>query len=332
MKANSYYSQTKRNLIQFTVKTISGLSIKISNITTSHSILDLKKILCAKSGLAPSDLLIVKNGVEEKDNFTFNDEEALFANNRYVLCRSSSQNKLLLSVFNTNNKAKQRCTVSLSPSCTVSDVKTTLYKSKVSHLRPGEQRIILGKKVLTNNCFLGDYILHALWTKPSAFAPSNSNKDSQHMSPQLSIHVSPTVNIAHEVNVTIDLPNKGHFKFCFAIDTPLINIREILWRQYRVPKDLHISFCLAVSGRSWVPLDPTCRLIDYGITSSAKAVQLTTQVALALKLDNHTIGRDGEITLAHVSEPSKLDSKRKGDCPLFAGMKKGFLNNKSSKK
>jgi hypothetical protein len=220
------------------------------------------------------------------------------------------------------------------------------------------QRMIASSKIMKDYHVIGDYIIH-------------SSVGKKEVSP-LCIHLSQTIDSRAEMEIFVKLANKQEIKFYFEFGIPLYYAKDILHKQFAIPKDVDYHLVL----ESGTPLaDLNKCLLDYGILPSA-----VKKLHLELVLTRHTntakalfdsssgkvllcpvsISPSGAVTVAlsndaMISIPSqkektgtsratspipsvanlkkKPDKKRKSNtCSMFGGMKKGFLSQSGKRK
>jgi hypothetical protein len=332
--------------MKVTVKSlISEFSIPMEDIKTY---LDIKKILCQGTGMQSSDILLISKG---KEMLNDNIVSHKISNVKYhTLLRTKACSTISL-ICKYNGKANK---IIFPANTKVFHVKRELFGKKLTTLRPGSQRLIIAGRQLHDNMLLGDYLLQSNASKKKMLTSDG----------EIILHISKSFNADHEVDVMTSLNNGAKLKFSMSISSPTMYMREIIWRQYHMPMPTEILTYLIVKGRP-VELHPDYTLIDYGVTSETKSVEIV-MAKLTIDLPDSLSGLN---ILPHVApspaqaflnadhpiiqlaapivksenegasiKPSlsmtkkRPNEKEKEGTAIFKGMKKGFFDSKPSMK
>ena len=231
-----------------------------------HSVKEMKDYLCSYLPIKQHELRIIHHGKELDDELSL-DSSAYFdgkVGKCYVLMKTTAKSELNLKVkgshVNNNNVSSLKITANLR----VFQLKKDLYQKKITSLRPSCQRLILGNKVLHDHCLVGDYLLQS---KNLAKRMIDSDNN-------IILHLSKTTNLRHEVNVFCHLMNKCHVNFSFGISNQIADMSQVLYRNYRMPRDFKIQFNLVANATSFVELHPNKTLLDYGINEDIDTVEI----------------------------------------------------------
>jgi len=338
----------KSNKIKIKTLNHGVLTVDVSNCYTIH---DLKTNLCKDTAVQPNDIILIGNGKQLLDNQLFSIDE--FNHDRmniFALIRTKANTSVKLLFKGDVTKDHTIKELNFPLNTRIFHLKRELYSKKITSLRPGSQRLIINGSVVSDNLLLGDYIL-------------KSKKGNQ----ATTIYISKTLNIQHEVDISIKLKNFIDMKFSMEISLPTIYIREILYRQYKVPKDLNLVVTMLISDKGvdrWIDLHPAYTLIDYGISNNTKSIKMNLELiknddalsnifvpqtpAEALsnnKSDNSIViplDSTGSRSIIISAVPDTINEKASVNnvkakeeshdiTDTFKGMKKGFIDNNKSK-
>jgi len=318
------------------VKTMTGAEIQVplAETSCSYQALHVKSFICQNLPLQPSDIILIRQGKEVKDDevidpFIHGSSKPMTI---HALTRTSSTTPISLLC-----KGDGKCsTMEVLTSTRIFHFKRELFSKKISSLRPSSQRLIIGGRQLHDNLLLGDYLLQSLASRKKMM--SNN---------QVIVHISKTMNISHEVEVRCKLNDHTQIKFSVEISIPTVYMREILFRQFFIPKESHLVLSLVVKGRT-IELHPDYTLLDYGISSETKSIDVhiakVVEVAPASVVPLKHVPpspaeaflMDEKLKAIEVQTPLAKKRPMDGDkseksTSLFKGMKKGFFESKSSK-
>lgn len=332
--------------ISHTLKIKSLYGDMIVSNASDKSALEVKSYLCGGTSIDPKDILFVSLGKEVHDEesmcaYCHNGAPRIFA-----MIRSGAKSMVSISV-NYSGGQNSNHIAEFPASTKLFHFKRELWSRKLIPWRPTRLRLIIGGRTLSNDYgFLGDYILLAV--------NRNARKG---LSASCPVYVSQMMDTKHEVKIHLALPRRAKLSFLFEIGVHISFIREILVHKYAFPHELVLRFEMARGG-GWMYLDPSSTLIDYGILSSAKEINLrlmsqSTAVPAAVPLlqcvdtngstmkitasvgqpPSSTIasGDEADVTkknaVASVSAVDTEKPKAKGAVgSMFKGMKKGFLS------
>jgi hypothetical protein len=307
---------------------------------------DLKAKLCEGRDLNCEELQVIYSGKECKDI----DE---IPQQFFVLVRNTAARNVNVNVKVTDSKCKENFTLSFPLNTRISKLKSLLLQNKHTKWSTTGQRLIASSKIMKDHHILGDYFLHTPGGKRS-------------ISP-LTIYLSQTIDSKAEMEIFITLRNKQEIKFYFEFGLPLYFAKEVLQKQFGIPKD--ISYCFE-SKSGMVLGDMNMSLLDYGILPSAgkkmhstiimtqssippvfgmSPLHVTSLTTMPTVSNDHSVTitpsrftcpvkndeKNSESSSKHSSHflPSNIlkkkpSRKRKSNtCSMFGGMKKGFLSN-----
>lgn len=240
------------------IRTLTGakISIPVNGMKTYR---DMKEYICRGLPLSAADLRIISRGGEMKDDQIIDFSTTPTKQKLFVLVKTSSHSPITLKCKFNGKSSEYNATSSTR----IFHLKRELYIKKITSLRSGSQRLIIGGRQVHDNLLLGDYLLQSVANQKKMFDKDN----------HILLHISKTMNIDHEVDVKAHIGDHLEVKFQMEISIPTIYVREILFRQYGIPKENKLALFLLIKGRS-IELHPDFTLIDYGITAETKSVDV----------------------------------------------------------
>ena len=304
---------------------------------------DLKSAICKRKYLNPEELLVISGGKECQDS----DE---ISPDCFVLVRNGADRIVEVNIKVAGDKTKAVMSMSLPINTSINKLKENLLKEKFTKWSITGQRLIASSRVMKDHHILGDYMIHQ--TQP--------NKKTA-VQPALTIYLSQTIDSRAEIEFLVTLCNKQELKFYFEYGIPLYYAKDILYKQFSIPKDVEYLFEV----ESGVTLyDMNKSLLDYGIFPSEGKKMCVSLVMLSPRVNSPKIAfmpharADSVDTLkkniqnlsvpvtstfnilasgenisrpcSHISTTNlkKIpESKRKSPtCGMFGGMKKGLIS------
>ena len=352
-------SSSQHNTTMARIKTLAGItSIMITNETVG---IEIKEKVCSGTSLTIDDILLVQNGREIKDNHkvTISVSKSHISHNNvndkkkvdtfiFAIIRSTSTRKANLVIKNKNENKSYN--LSFQMNMKIFQLRKEI--SKLAGIRTTALRMIIGSRVLKDECILGDYIL-------SAAKKNNVQKQA------VVIQISRIIDITQDADIKIHFPNKSILEFSMEVGVAISTARQILAQRFYMPLDVPLEIYLdkqyqnkldysrslldygiypmagkktivdlyikVYDGNNKMPLDSLDNMLDcliHDISSSMKAEKKTSK---AMKLQSAlktttTLSANASTTQATTSSvPSKKPSSKGG---LFSSMRRGFLSNK----
>lgn len=227
----------------------------------------IKEKACQGTPLQVPDLIVVQGGAEVVD-------EAVVMNGTgappcFLLVRSTATTTCTIAAKISAHGVSSSISIKVPVNMKVHALRKELYRamSKDQMIPASAQRLVCRGQVLHDCRCIGDFLL----TDKSRYNSSMhkySLKEACNDVPDLTVFVSVSVDLSHEVPITLQMLNGKALKEYFSISTPLLYLREILWRQHRIPKDIPIYFYLPDKDtRKKQLMDETKTLYDYNIDS-----------------------------------------------------------------
>eukprot|EP01036_Dinobryon_divergens_P031207 gene31207-40570_t len=216
----------------------------------------------------PSCLMLIRDGKSLLDTEMIGDNNSVMKST-HVLFKTTSKSPVTIIIRNSEGVENK---LEVPISIKVSTLKKELYSKKLISLRPQFQRLIYEGKILKDFSILGDYLLAAV-------------KSGRSIHPKFVVHVCKTIDLGHEVDITVRLNEKHSLKLSFEVSKPIGLIVDILHKQYMFPypkADMRYAFFLPTAttdSRSSLSslgreLDNSKCLLDYGFTNSTKSISL----------------------------------------------------------
>lgn len=186
---------------------------------------------------------------------------------------------------NTSTKSYSK-TLYFPANMKIFQLKRSLFTSKTTSVKPQSLKLIIGGRVAHDQTMIGDYFFkyssiasHSSQRGPMALnaaaVESTDVVKNLNCNP-LQVQLLQTFNLNHEVDVNIVLRDKQVLKFSTEISKPIIRIRQFLLQQLRIPLQIPLVIYLDLLGtKKSIELHPDYSLIDYGITSSDKVVNIS---------------------------------------------------------
>lgn len=252
--------ETNANLVKLRIRTLHCGDILLTGAESFKFYKDVKISICKNCPLCPEDLILVCNGRQLRDDESVNNILYQFCDHKklFVLVKTSSKTMVTINFKGDHLNDTLNPSLLVPINSRIFNFRRQLYSKKVTPLKTGAQRIIIGSRVLDDNYLLGDYLLKC--------------KQSHH----ITAFILRQENLRHEVDVIAPLTNKNTMKFSLEISLPISSIREILWRLYHIPKEVELMLSLKqLNGGSYVDLNPAYTLLDYGVTTSFKSVEMS---------------------------------------------------------
>ena len=310
---------------------------------------DVKEHICSGKDLRPDELRVICCGRECEDM----DE---VSSQCFALVKNTADRCVKVCIKFIGEMNKEMLELSVPLNMRISKLKEMLLKDKHTKWSVTGQRMIASSKVMKDYHILGDYLIHSTASKKG-------------ISP-LCIHLSQTIDSKAEMEIFVTLANKQEIKFYFEFGIPLYYAKDILEKQFAIPKDVDYHL-VTENGAPLADLNKC--LLDYGILPTA-GKKIRTRLVMASKkaaLSPFPQGEMGKVMLCPIivspsgisiaSEPvplnsthslkedggsrtvspvpsiaslkKKPDKKRKSNtCSMFGGMKKGFLSQSGKRK
>ena len=231
----------------------------------------VKEKVCQHTSLRPSDLQLIHGGK------ALSDDAALALQSRpgkepagryYLILKTSAATMCHLTAKVSAHGKHYTVSVTVPANMKVSSFKKELVKSmpKEATIPASAQRLVCRGQLLHDYNYVGDFLLTDS-NRYTRNAVKTKDVDSA-LPSDVTLFVSAAVDLSKEVHVRFKMPNGQTFKEYLSISTPLIYLREILWRQHRIPKDIPMYFYLAdeVTGQERL-LDMAKTLYDYDVSS-----------------------------------------------------------------
>jgi len=288
LKSTSKASMSGQNAMKLRIRTLHCGEITLSSAEAFSSYRDIKVAICKQPGcpLQPDDLMLICNGCLLRDDDCVDVARLVEMNCKlYVLVKTTSKTIVNLTFKGEVSSSSSPNTLSVTASSRVFHLRKLLLSKKITTLKTGAQRIIIGSRVLDDSFLLGDYLLKCKLSSSTASATSanattTSATTANATTKCVLAYLLKQENLKHEVDVLAPLPNGNTMKFSFEISAPVSSMREALWRIYHVPKDVELILALkraraAASESEYVTLDPNLTLLDYGVTNEFKSVEIS---------------------------------------------------------
>lgn len=243
------------------VQTVCQRTIVLPQVN-GQSVTDLKSAICEGKSVYPEEIQLISEGRECHET-----EEATtkcFALVRSNACRCVP---IFIKVTTGDKKMNQMISLTLPLNTRVSKLKTLLLKEKHTKWSITGQRLISMSKVMKDHHILGDFMLHH-----SSFKKRNGERDN--IKP-LTLFLSQTIDSKTEMEIIVTLRNNQEIKFYFEFGIPLYYAKDILHKQYAVPRDTAYFFEIE-GGKALADMNKS--LLDYGILPSQGKKMRTTLV------------------------------------------------------
>lgn len=231
----------------------------------------VKEKVCQHISLRPSDLQLIHSGK------ALGDGEAVAMQSRpgkepagryYLILKSSATTMCHLTAKVSAHEKHYTVSVTVPANMKVSSFKRELVKSmpQEASVPASAQRLVCRGQLLHDYNYVGDFLL----TDSNRYTRKGvKSKDADSPLPSdVTVFVSAALDLSREVRVSFKMLNGQTFKEYLSISTPLIYLREILWCQHRIPKDIPMYFYLADKGTGRERLLDTAKtLYDYDVSS-----------------------------------------------------------------
>ena len=229
------------------VKLLNGLTL---DAPLSCSALMLKEHI-AVNGLVAADLILVQNGREMSDCMVVDADASVV----YALLRSKCSSNPSRTVQLTIKFGSNKYNINVDVYSKIFSIKRTI--ERLVKVNSNSMRLMMNGCVMKDSYLLGDYILYAANKAQSATA-------------EFVVYVTKVFDVKKEVDVCVHFTNGCKDKpltFAYSISEPIARMRDVLFTRFMLPKSLMLVLTLRCSSGKVIKLDPTKRLVDYGIGS-----------------------------------------------------------------
>lgn len=228
----------------YKIKTLFGSRMLKTSGYKEYSSVELKKQLCASLPLKADDLMLICGGRELTEDCYVSPAKIV-----YAVVRSNAASSISFDVKSRDFARTSMYNINFSASARVFYVKRELQK--LTKIPTSAMRVILNGRVLRDDSILGDYVI------------TTKGKDGEVLG--FTLFVSRKFDTTKESPLVVRLLNGAKFNTSFSIGERLSKLRDLLWHQTRMPKDLAIKFFLLLSDQRNIEVDETKSLIDYHI-------------------------------------------------------------------
>jgi hypothetical protein len=262
------------------VHTLQGAVLKLSqrgaggaDINYTLTAIDVKKQACLDTPLCPDDVLLLSGGSAVAD------DEAICSQREglYLLLRSTAVASCRIALKVTKNGESTTAHLEVPANMRIVLLKKELFKA-LSNNKPnqlaipvGAQRMVCRGQILHDHSCLGDFLFtdRMRYSKKTSKSGTTAAAAAAAAGPDLTVFVTASADLSKEVPVHLKMLNGQSFKEYLSVSTPLIFLRQILWRQHALPLELPLYFYLTdkESGARML-LDTAKTLYDYEICSA----------------------------------------------------------------
>ncbi len=232
------------------MKLLNGLAL---DAPPSCSALMLKEHIAVNGLLAVADLMLIQNGQEMCDSKVVDADATTSV--IYALLRSKCSSNPSPTVQLTVKFGSNKYNINVDVYSKIFSIKRTI--EKLVKVNSNSMRLMMNGCIMKDSYLLGDYILYA------------ANK-AQSASAEFVVYVTKVFDVKKEVDVSVHFTNGCKDKpltFSYSISEPIARMRDVLFTRFMLPKSLMLVLTLRCSSGKVIKLDPTKRLVDYGIGS-----------------------------------------------------------------
>jgi hypothetical protein len=229
------------------VKMLFGSTILAPAFFLDSNAEELKCLLCKSTALKSSELIILNGAGKELTD----DDKIHESNQLYAVVRSNASSMIDVKVILRDGSKKYEYAARFSAGIKIFQLKRDLQK--MTKIPTTALRAIIASRLIRDEYILGDYIL----------AAASRSGQAENMKGVFTIFVQRSFDATKEAAVMVLLPNGHKFNTFLAVGERLIKMRDILWHQLRMPRDLRVFFATKVNER-YVPIDESKSLVDYG--------------------------------------------------------------------